>query len=153
MGSKEEEKKTLLQDQATVDVANAEAENIRATAKHNLRVAKTLGEMQEKQGLILSGVEAIKAEVVKAEGKVAAVEAEEKSIEEKLPTRAPTMDKEEAEVKASNEEDVKEAEEERKVEEEEKEEKDKEEEKEESKEEEKKTLLQDQATVDVANAE
>merc|ERR1711871_1641492 len=90
--SKEEEKKTLLQDQATVDVANAEAENIRATAKHNLRVAKTLGEMQEKQGLILSGVEAIKAEE-----KVAAVEAEEKSIEEKLPTRAPTMDKEEAE--------------------------------------------------------
>ena len=82
----------MLQDQATVDVANAEAENIRATAKHNLRVAKTLGEMQEKQGLILSGVEAIKAEVVKAEEKVAAVEAEEKSIEEKLPTRAPTMD-------------------------------------------------------------
>merc|ERR1712167_59966 len=58
---KEEPKKVeegdIEEDKTTVEVAKAEANNIRATAEHNVKVMKRLGSMEASQGKILAGVE------------------------------------------------------------------------------------------------
>merc|ERR1712167_551580 len=55
------------EDKTTVEVAKAEANNIRATAEHNVKVMKRLGSMEASQGKILAGVEEMKKVVLKDE--------------------------------------------------------------------------------------
>merc|ERR1712146_479368 len=52
------------EDVSTVEVAKAEAENIRATARHNVKVMKRLGKLEGSQGKILAGVEELKKELL-----------------------------------------------------------------------------------------
>merc|ERR1712072_117091 len=133
---KEEPKKVeegdIEEDKTTVEVAKAEANNIRATAEHNVKVMKRLGSMEASQGKILAGVEEMKKVVLKDEKKIESMEKKQEEESEKKEN----VDKERKNVDDEKEEDDVEGKEEDKEEEKEEKEEDKEEEKEEEREEE-----------------
>ena len=69
------------EDKTTVEVAKAEANNIRATAEHNVKVMKRLGSMEASQGKILAGVEELKKVVLKDEQKIESMEKKQEEME------------------------------------------------------------------------
>merc|ERR1711981_1281258 len=122
----------IEEDKTTVEVAKAEANNIRATAEHNVKVMKRLGSMEASQGKILAGVEEMKKVVLKDEKKIESMEKKQEEESEKKEN----VDKERKNVDDEKEEDDVEGKEEDKEEEKEEKEEDKEEEKEEKEEDE-----------------
>merc|ERR1712100_771204 len=77
------------EDKTTVEVAKAEANNIRATAEHNVKVMKRLGSMEASQGKILAGVEEMKKVVLEDEQKIESMEKkqEEEARKRKMLTK------------------------------------------------------------------
>merc|ERR1711918_260968 len=113
----------IEEDKTTVEVAKAEANNIRATAEHNVKVMKRLGSMEASQGKILAGVEEMKKVVLKDEKKIESMEKKQEEEREKKENVDDEKEEDDVEVKEEDKEEEKEEKEEDKEEDEEEEEK------------------------------
>merc|ERR1712072_736829 len=105
------------EDKATVEVAKAEANNIRATAEHNVKVMKRLGSMEASQGKILAGVEEMKKVVLKDEQKIESMEKKQEEESEKKENVDEEKEEDDVEGKEEDKEEEKEEKEEDKEEE------------------------------------